>query len=1395
MSNDSIKLHVPSLVIPEAQTNFSASPFDMPSDKSSNSNNSSTSSSGSTTPDASVPVCVVSSSSSSSNNSSRSSSSSGSLNSINPTKPIPTTAAAAVVSANSEDNLCVSYSTTGGGELNDDVWSRDFLGFTFNGRSYESQLESGRLNTGKTSGVNIRIRSLQGIDVVWIAHEFKFIGGSLGCAEGELICRAFEKAEELGLPVVVVARSGGARMQEGTLALMQMAKVSAAVSRYRQAARQPYISVCLDPTFGGVTASYAMQGDVRIALRHARIGFAGESVILNTVYKMDQAAYDRDCPPGFQTAPFVQQHGQVDLLVEDERELEDVVVRICSMLAPRARARRFRAPEAYGAPSEEGERPAAYEPDYTRARSPTRIQPQDVVRGVFDAFVELAGDGRVGYDRCIRGGLALLEGAPCVVVATYKGHSPAELREANFGMAAPAGYRTADKLFRFAEHFQLPVVTLVDTPGAFPSFGSEVAGQPEAIATCLATMSALRVPVVTLFVGEGGSGGALAVAVANTIGMLSDGYYGVITPEGAASILCRYPNDEAKALRFPQDCREIAKAQHIYAEDLLRLRVIDRIIWETPGETYLACDATMRRIKRFFLAALADLSNVAPADLVLHRHEKFRAMGKFGTGSSAAAAALAASRSPAPDTAAAAAAAAERRRKRRLAEEAAGEPLGAEHEGILRFLADVVVNGPYSVLYTKIPAGIAPVTPLVTDKSKSKTATAAVAAELRPGTAKYVLDKEGPEALSKWVRAQQRLLITDTSMRDAHQSTLATRIRTADLMCVAEETSRRLGDAFSVEVWGGATFDVCMRFLHEDPWRRLRMLRAKIPNVCFQMLLRGSNAVGYKSYPDNVIKEFIRLAARNGVDVFRIFDCFNDLRQMRLCIETVAAAGKVAEVCICFTGNFLSPEERIYTLDYYRALARDIAASGAHIIGIKDMAGLFRPQMAAPFMAAVREVTDLPVHFHTHNTSGASFATLLELARCGCDIVDVASASMSDTTSQPSLNALLAALEGGPRDAGIDWRALEPLDHAWAAIRAQYFMLESGLKSGTASVYTHQIPGGQYSNLIAQCKALGIWSRWPDVLDMYHRVNLLFGDIVKVTPSSKCVGDMALFLINKGLSVEDVLQRGAEIDFPQSVVDLFRGALGFPHHGFPAAVSAAILKGQQPMTDRPGALLPPADLGAERAALALAYGREFSDEEVVSSLLYPKQFRDFLDFTHDNGGDLFLTLPTYYYNFGLRIGATFLLPIPPKNDCAGEEDAKYTKITLQRVGPLSEDNMRTVAFQVTLPGAQRSQRHEVRIREKRKGEGDDDDDTAAMAPVANPDDPSQIPSPLPGVVDKISVNLGDRVKKGQVLLSVAAMKMEVQVVAPFDGIVDRLCVSVGSKVNNKTLLAQVKETK
>ncbi|CAM9493429.1 unnamed protein product [Heterosigma akashiwo] len=426
-------------------------------------------------------------------------------------------------------------------------------------------------------------------------------------------------------------------------------------------------------------------------------------------------------------------------------------------------------------------------------------------------------------------------------------------------------------------------------------------------------------------------------------------------------------------------------------------------------------------------------------------------------------------------------------------------------------------------------------------------------------------------------------------MRDAHQSLLATRVRSDDLIKGAKLANDLMGDAFSFEMWGGATFDVAYRFLNEDPWERLRKIREAAPDVCLQMLIRGSNAVGYASYPDNVVREFIQLAAQNGMDVFRIFDCFNDIKQMQVSIDTVRECGKVAEVCLCYTEDINTSE--VYNVEYYKKLTQQAVDAGAHIIGIKDMAGLCKPLAAKPLVEAIRSVTDLPIHFHTHATSSASLATCMEMSKAGCDIIDFSAASMADGTAQPSLNAFLASMAGDERDPMIDYLTLEPYDQYWAKIREMYSPFESGMLSGTARVYDHEIPGGQYSNLFAQCKSMGLWDRWEEVLDMYRDVNRLFG-AQKVTPSSKCVGDLALYLINRGLSAEDVLKPeiADKIDWPSSVVDLMEGKLGFPHRGFPSAVQDAVLKGKPQLTVRPGAVMDPADLVGKKTALEEQYG-------------------------------------------------------------------------------------------------------------------------------------------------------------------------------------------------------------
>jgi pyruvate carboxylase len=925
-------------------------------------------------------------------------------------------------------------------------------------------------------------------------------------------------------------------------------------------------------------------------------------------------------------------------------------------------------------------------------------------------------------------------------------------------MAYPAGYRLALRLMELAEHFEIPVFTLIDTVGAYPSFESEQTGQSEAIATNLLKMASLRVPLISVILGEAGSGGALAIGMANRVAMLSKAYYTVISPEGAASILGRYENEEHKAKQFPEDCRTLAALQKIYATDLKELGVIDTILWEYEGEVAGNCPKIMKDIKKFMVKALSTLSKLRPDELVEERYNKYRKMGKFKFLTTNEINNVKQRKTPTP---------ARNTRPNRT-------PSQGPPSRTLKFIADRTLNSPYSTYLGKQPTGvIIPQLPRNGDQTIPPPPT-----DDRP-TAKYILDKYGPEAVVKWIKSQTKVLITDTTMRDAHQSLLATRVRTVDLLNACPETCRVLRDAFSLEVWGGATYDVCYRFLGEDPWERLRQLRKKIPYILLQMLIRGSNAVGYKSYPDNVNEKFIELAAKNGIDVFRIFDCFNSLEQMQLCIDTVKRCGKIAEVCICFTGDFLSPTEKIYTLDYYKDLAKKISAAGAHIIGIKDMAGLVKPQMAAPFIAAIRSVSDLPIHFHTHNTSSASLATVINMANAGCDIVDLAIASMADTTSQCSLNAFLAAMEGHPRDPGIPFLNLEKLDIYWSQVRTLYQPFESGLKCGSARVYEHQIPGGQYSNLIAQCKELGLSDRWEAVLDMYRDVNRLFGDIIKVTPSSKCVGDMALFLIQNNLTCEDVLKRGEQFDFPESVVDLFMGLLGYPHHGLPKDVQAKVLKGRTPLSARPGSLLRPVDFEAERKKLEQKYDRKISDEDLISALIYPKVFEEYVEFQKEYGWKV-PYIPTDAFFFGLKIGQKITIYLPNEM----KEGAMEPHIVeLKRIGPLNSDGTRILEFMVD------RQARKVRVKDKAVEKGTV---TCRKADLA---DSRHVASPLPGVVEVMYVGVGSEVKKGDPLMLVTAMKMAVQVVAPHNGKVAEIPVKVKDRVDVGSLLVVVEKAK
>lgn len=689
---------------------------------------------------------------------------------------------------------------------------------------------------------------------------------------------------------------------------------------------------------------------------------------------------------------------------------------------------------------------------------------------------------------------------------------------------------------------------------------------------------------------------------------------------------------------------------------------------------------------------------------------------------------------------------------------------------LLAYIADQTVKGEYSAWLGKAPKISTKTVPVTV----SKVDTAAF-----PENAKTVLDRDGPEAMAKWVRVHARdtILLTDTTMRDAHQSLLATRVRTTDMLNISEETSKLLHKAFSIENWGGATFDVAFRFNHEDPWERLRLMREKMPNVCFQMLLRGANAVGYTSYPDNVVEEFVRLACKNGMDIFRIFDCFNDVEQMQVAIDAVRKHGKVANVALCFTGDFNSPEEKIYTLDYYTNLAQQCVDAGAHMLTIKDMAGLLMPGHAAPLVNAIRSVTDLPIHFHTHNTSSAQLATLHAMADAGCDIVDACMASIADTTSQPSLNAFCATRKNMPRDPKIDFKSLESLDNYWMRVREFYSIYESGMLCGSASVYHHQIPGGQYSNLFAQCKGLGIMDRWEDAIEMYHVVNKFCGDIVKVTPSSKVVGDIALMLVLKHVQPQDLNdeEKLAKIRWPGSAIDMAQGGLGTPHHGFPQRMLDAILKGKPRLPGRPGATMEPANFEAARAKLAEDLGLEassFTDEDVISGILYPAVWKDYKK--HEaKYSEQVPWLPTPAFTYGMEPGEEITVPM---------SGSAPVSVKLESIGNLDVRKMRALEFTVN------GEKASVKLEDPSGNAGGPASaspkapakPSAAAAPAAEvPTGPRtvigkeerNVCAELGSTVVDVLVEEGAVVKEGDALLVLSAMKLETELLAPAGGTV------------------------
>lgn len=688
---------------------------------------------------------------------------------------------------------------------------------------------------------------------------------------------------------------------------------------------------------------------------------------------------------------------------------------------------------------------------------------------------------------------------------------------------------------------------------------------------------------------------------------------------------------------------------------------------------------------------------------------------------------------------------------------------------ILSYLAEVIVNG-----HPTIPA----------EKRLSSIALKPAAVPTLPsgsppeGTTQ-ILEREGAKGLADWVKAQPHPLITDTTMRDAHQSLLATRMRTKDLLRIAPATAHLAHQLFSVESWGGATFDVAYRFLNEDPWDRLRQLKQAMPNLLQQMLLRGANAVGYTSYPNNVVEGFIHEAARTGVDVFRVFDSLNDLDNMQFAVDTILDTPKIAEVCMCYTGDVANPHRKKYDINYYVDLARRIEDSGAHILCIKDMAGLLRPRAAETLISRLKESVEIPIHLHTHDTSGNGVATLLQAIEAGVDIVDAALAPMAGLTSQPSMNALIAALRGGSRESGMGNKALQPLADYWEGVRDFYQPFESGLLSSTSEVYYHEIPGGQYSNLRPQTESLGILDRWTDVKHAFAVVNQLVGDIPKVTPSSKMVGDFANFLVQNDLlvlhddfpaSIEEtkvnILEAAERLDFPLSVVGYFQGHLGNPPGGIPEDLQKAILKGLPISSKRPSDDLEPLDLGDIQNQLSERFGRNFETSDTLSAALYPRVFDDHCRFFEDHADVSILDTPNYFY--GLKQDQEIQVDI---------EQGKTLIIKLAAVSQPNHEGLRTVYFELNGQGRQIMVPDKSLVSEttsRRKAQRGNDD---------------HIGAPMPGSVIMVHCAIGEELEAGDPLLTLEAMKMETIIRAHRTGTVKELVTDLGSSVLTEDLLA------
>ncbi len=677
---------------------------------------------------------------------------------------------------------------------------------------------------------------------------------------------------------------------------------------------------------------------------------------------------------------------------------------------------------------------------------------------------------------------------------------------------------------------------------------------------------------------------------------------------------------------------------------------------------------------------------------------------------------------------------------------------------LLNYLGHITVNGNPNAKGQRPAEPLKPAPPVPWDHRQPV-----------PDGSRQKLLELGPEKFCQWIRDHKPLLLTDTTMRDAHQSLLATRVRTQDMLQIAGAVAHRAPQLFSMEMWGGATFDTALRFLKEDPWERLRLLRGAIPNICFQMLFRGSNAVGYTNYPDDVVTGFIRHAAASGMDIFRVFDSLNYTPNLTAAMTAIREqTDSICEATICYTGDIHNPARSKYDLKYYVELARELERMGAHMLCIKDMAGLCRPYAAYDLVRALKQEVGLPIHFHTHDTSGLNASSILKAAEAGVDIADAALASMSGSTSQPNLNSIVAALEHGERATGLDLDTLNEFSDYWAHVRGYYFPFDTAEPHGTAEVYLHEMPGGQYTNLKEQAAAMGLAHRWPEIARTYAEVNQLFGDIVKVTPSSKVVGDMTMFLVTRSIKPEDVVNLPPNTAFPESVIDMLAGGLGQPLGGWPRELQRVVLGDRQAITDRPGLHADPIDLDQTRRDLAEKIGDEPTDDDVYSYLMYPQVFLDYVDHTRAYGPVTVLPTPAYF--FGLQ---------PREEITTHIQEGKTLFIRLLHVSEPDKDGVRNAIFELNgfprhVKVVDQALAKDVPQREK-----------------ADPKQPGHVGAPMPGMVSSINATVGHKVKAGEPLLTIEAMKMYTTISAPVDGTVEDILVVQGESVESKDLLLRL----